>query len=503
MAVSVPGFLTDPNILSIIVFLLSAAAVLWRDRENIERYSIVFVRRTQKGIDILDRTARINRQVWRHWATLGVVAGFGFMILMFVLVLYQTLKLFLVPDTMVPVAPVLPTASTFTNPMETGYMGIPFWYFLISITVVLVVHEMMHGVIARAEDFDIEYVGLILLGIIPGAFVQPAGQRDFFEPEPDEEQHSPWDQGNWLARLRVLAAGPWANVTLALLLVGVLMGGNAGVEMMDFDMPNGVEVTEVVNGSPADRAGLEQGMRITHIDGNETYSFQAYQRATSDWGVGRTVTLRTLNGEEFTATVAAYPFNDQGRNGTNLSAIQYQPAPVDHLLVRLEERRPGTIDRYESYIRQAERIEQRLRIGQGVDEHRAIGRWMWIRDTADTLDDRANERIPALEQELKQRQAEQDDGLQRGRLGFSAGFPDFLIALLTFGQLLLYVMMLNLFIGTANLLPVKGLDGGWMVSILMDHVAPEYEGLVTRTVTVITLGMIIISFGFLVIRFVL
>ncbi len=499
MESTVAALLTDLNILSIIIFLLIAVAVLWRDRENIERYSIVFVRRTQKGIDFLDRVAGLGPRAWQVWATVGVAAGFIILALMFFVVLYYTLRLFFVPDTTVAVAPVLPTASTFTDPMEAGYLGIPFWYFMIGITVVLVVHELMHGVIARVEEFEVEYVGLILLAVIPGAFVQPAGQRDFFEPDEngEQEKHSPWDQGHWMDRLRVLGAGPWANVTAALILAVVLVGGAAALGAMDFTMQDGIEITQVQNGTPADDAGLEAGMHIISIDGNETYSFRAYREATDGWEEGQDVSLGTAEHGTFDVTLTAHPQAGQEQLVTNRSDIEYHPAPVDYLLVVLEQRRSGTVDWYE---RQVERIE-------GEDIERELGRWMWINENYEVLGERAEQRVTELEQELQERQTQDEEidegAVAPGYLGIGVGVPAMLRTLLILGQLLFIVAFLNIAIGPVNLLPIKGLDGGWMLSILLDRFAPAHEQRVTRIVTLITLGMIIINFAFLLIRFVL
>lgn len=486
----VQSMLTDPNILSIIVFLAFAAYLLWRDRENIERYSVIFVRRTKKGIHYLDEVARLNPRIWRIWSTVGIVVGFGLMLLIFVLVLHQTLKLFLVANAVAPVAPVLPTASTFTDPTQAGYLGIPFWYFLIGISVVMVVHEMMHGVIARVEDFDIEYVGLLLLAFIPGAFVQPAGQRDFFEPKEDNDDQkpqSPWDQGNWVSRLRVLAAGPWANVTLALVLGGILAGaGIAGGTISDsqgYITYHGMEIVNVSEDSPAAVAGLQPGMVATTINGNTTNSPAEFQQAVNGLTAGQTVTVETVESGSFTVTLGPRPGSD---NAT------YRPALIDHLLPRLEQRYPGTIDTYEAYNNWIAPDDKRLE----------VARWEWIQNNYPSLDTRAQQRVQELEQ-----QQEPLPGFMGIRVQpdmTMAGWLETTLPILQTLFLMTYVVaLLNLLIGTANLLPVKGLDGGWMVSIFLERFAPTREKRVTRTITIVTLLMILISFIFLIARFLL
>ncbi len=69
----------------------------------------------------------------------------------------------------------------------------------------MVVHELSHGVVAKAQRLPLKSVGLVLLAVIPpGAFV-----------EPDEEELG--KAPPLRARLRVYGAGSMANVVTALL----------------------------------------------------------------------------------------------------------------------------------------------------------------------------------------------------------------------------------------------------------------------------------------------
>lgn len=483
--------LSDPNVLAIVLFVTVSAVLLWRDRENVERYSVVFVRRTKKGIDWLDRIATVMPRIWRQWANLGVVIGFGLMIFIFAAVFYQTAKMFLIADAAPAVAPVLPTVETFAwNPAERGYVGIPFIYFMIGISVVLIVHEMMHGVIARVEDFEIEYVGLLLLAFIPGAFVQPKGQKDFFEPEEDDDvdeegRQSPWDQGSWLAQLRVLGAGPWANVTTTLVIAALLFTGSAAAGAVNdqYDVYNqtGMEVLQVADDSPAAAAGIEEGTVITAINGNRTTTVQDFHRVTQDIRPQQAVQLTFQDGGTRTVTATVQDADN----------YTFQPAAVDYLLPHIEQRFPGTIDRYAD-----------LTAFMDGDPRLERERWQWIQEQYPFLADRAEQRVAELDETLEEPEEDGYIGI-RVQPATETSY-DTVIGVLTFLYGVgLVVAMLNLFIGTANLLPIKGLDGGWMLSILADRFAPRHEQRITRGVTAITLGMVLFSFLFVIIRFAL
>ncbi|MDY6765861.1 MAG: site-2 protease family protein, partial [Candidatus Nanohaloarchaea archaeon] len=67
-------------------------------------------------------------------------------------------------------------------------------------------------------------------------------------------------------------------------------------------------------------------------------------------------------------------------------------------------------------------------------------------------------------------------------------------------QALFFIALLNMMIGLANLLPVKGLDGGWMLDTILQDRLPHHADRTVRTVTGVTLATILISFMFLIVR---
>ncbi len=90
---------------------------------------------------------------------------------------------------------------------------IPVFYGTFALVFSVVIHEIMHGVIARKNGIKVNSVGALFLVIPIGAFV-----------EPDQEEISKADP---VIRRRVFAAGPATNLILAIvffvLLVGVMM----------------------------------------------------------------------------------------------------------------------------------------------------------------------------------------------------------------------------------------------------------------------------------------
>ncbi|MDY6777122.1 MAG: hypothetical protein SVU32_00525, partial [Candidatus Nanohaloarchaea archaeon] len=129
-------FLT-PNLVAIAVIVAGIAYLVWRDRDKIERHSILIVRRTQHGIEFLDRMAKRAPMLWTVWSSLGVLVGFVVMAYMFFFLLRSTIRLLIAPEAAPSIGLVLPTASSQAS-FAPGVFFIPFWYWIIGIGTVMV-----------------------------------------------------------------------------------------------------------------------------------------------------------------------------------------------------------------------------------------------------------------------------------------------------------------------------------------------------------------------------
>lgn len=154
--------------------------------------------RTKRGLHFIDRVAGLSKRGWRTFGTAGAGVGFILMILTVILFAVVSVSILLGPRVRVPGAvPVIPGIT------------IPLVYGLIGILTVLVVHELAHGFVARAEGFRVNYTGLFLVVLLPGGFV-----------EPDETQLK---KAPVSKRLRVFGAGPFANVIFGLICFCILL----------------------------------------------------------------------------------------------------------------------------------------------------------------------------------------------------------------------------------------------------------------------------------------
>ncbi|HVL88132.1 MAG TPA: site-2 protease family protein [Candidatus Thermoplasmatota archaeon] len=245
------GKLSGPNF-----ELALGACILWR---------------TEKGLRLMDRLARA-KSFWRVAGDVGVVAtivaGAGiFALLLFQLWIFATNPVVAsraaVPPEQLLVLPGL-------NPL------IPLWYGILALAVALIVHEYSHGILARAHDLKVKSMGLIFFIVPIGAFV---------EPDDEEMERAPTRVKN-----RVFAAGVTSNLVVALLCALVFTSAWGALAVKS----EGVGVSVVYPGSPAEEAGLRSGSVLTHVDARPVANTIEFSRRLEGKNVYDTIGLRIL-----------------------------------------------------------------------------------------------------------------------------------------------------------------------------------------------------------------
>ena len=243
----------DLNLISIIGLYIIIAILLIKNRHKIERQFVALIYRTKRGLKLIDSIARFRR-FWVWWGYFGVPIGFLGMTAVVYLLAKGAWKIFTTPSTATGISLVIPGVH-----VPGSSVFVPFWYGIISLAVVIVVHEGAHGIVARAHKIKLKSTGLGLLIALPFAFV-----------EPDEEQMKKMSRKT---QLSVFAAGPFANICTALIviLLSVFLVSPAIASISETG--GGVYVTEVTGPSmlskgdfPAFDAGLEEGDIISGIN---------------------------------------------------------------------------------------------------------------------------------------------------------------------------------------------------------------------------------------------
>jgi membrane-associated protease RseP (regulator of RpoE activity) len=163
---------------------------------------------------------------------------------------------------------------------------IPFFYGIIGLATVIIVHEFSHGILTRVEKINIESIGLILFTILPGAFV-----------EPNEEEI---ENTTRASRMRIYAAGSIGNMSL-FVVAFLLMTAISSFVIPGTFHESGVEIQRVIEGAPADNI-LKSGMIIEDINGYNVSGTDGYLNAISTLKPGEMINIATNTGNyNFTA----------------------------------------------------------------------------------------------------------------------------------------------------------------------------------------------------------
>jgi len=235
---------------SVMMFFGALAVLIYRDRKNLEFQKILVIKRTDRGKKLLDDVAKWNPGFWNGLSTLFVIVAFAFMLYGIYILSLSTYFVIKKVITRPAIQLILPVAQA--QPINgIGFIGVPFWFWILAFPFVLVPHEFAHGVVSRANKIKIENVGLIQLAIFSGAFV-----------EPNEKQLK---KSNLITKLRIFAAGSVTNVVVALTIFLLTQ-----YALWPTFVSDGIMLSNVIEGGAAESAGLKSGMVVQEINGQPT-----------------------------------------------------------------------------------------------------------------------------------------------------------------------------------------------------------------------------------------
>lgn len=243
-------FMLDLYFISVIVFFIIIATWLYKDRKNVEiKAYFIFMRKTKKFRNTIDKIAQKSPKFWKVVGTLAIIACFYYMFQGTHMLITNSYQIFSGQITESGLKLIVPSPTSAASTGQ-GYIAIPFWFWIITIACILIPHELSHGIIARAEKIKLKSVGVMLLAILPGAFV-----------EPDEKQLK---KAKIMPKLRVFAAGSGANF-----LVAAFVFLFVSFALWPAITSPGIELIYINETSPAMNAGLQSGMILTHVNNHQ------------------------------------------------------------------------------------------------------------------------------------------------------------------------------------------------------------------------------------------
>jgi len=221
------------------VFILHKTGLM--ERYKLSMMGPFLMWRTQKGKELIERISK--RRGWFLYAKVSKVIVATAMFSMLALLIWEA-----------TIVPSIPKENAPSPEMMLGIPGInpviPIWYGILGLLVAMVFHEGAHGILTRANKLKLKSLGILLLVVPLGAFV-----------EPDEEELQATTKKK---RTDVFSVGPGTNIIIAFIVVIILAGS-----MMPSVMPvhDGAVITTVMENSPAYYANISTGTEILQIGG--------------------------------------------------------------------------------------------------------------------------------------------------------------------------------------------------------------------------------------------
>ncbi len=358
------GFLTFLVVITVQGFAFSWLLKRFLESRGWKIYGPVQMWKTKKGLHVLDDIAKKYPRFWAAYGNFGIILAFGFLGGLYVfrkrrfwkaLVLSAVASLFILSplisgsltihsrvltpsmapaylayftgygislaivslqsgvDTVAQMAqgkhvaakagPVIPGVNIKGSPFQ----NVP-WYGWLVFPILLLVHEMSHGILARLRKIKVNSAGVLLMGLLPlGAFV-----------EPDEKQ---LEKAKPEKTLPLFGAGSTANYltafsffVLLFLFIHPIMDATGITQAYSHYLGN---PTVVLSTNP----DIPTGVRILDINGIKIQNVSDIHKITKRLGPGAVVNITTNKG------VIHTKLNSNGMLGVYLSQ-DYENLPI-------------------------------------------------------------------------------------------------------------------------------------------------------------------------------
>jgi len=208
------------------------------------RFPLIILK-TQKGQSLMEKLSKFRFILILSWISLILMPIFS---ILAVSILLLTASLYLSFPEVREIARETGPQGALLIPGINPYL--PIIYGWIAIFIGLVIHELSHGVIAKAVDIPVRSSGILFFLFLPiGAFV--------------EVDDTKLDSVSFKKSGRIIAAGAGSNIVVGLMALILLVGV---VNTME-PVADGLPVSKIVVDSPANMAGLLPGDIITHLNG--------------------------------------------------------------------------------------------------------------------------------------------------------------------------------------------------------------------------------------------
>ena len=239
----------------VVIIVIAKALKLEKYGFELKAYSLVYKNKSVN--DVLIKVLGRTKRGIKVFANVSVIAGFIMMGFAFYFLLNNVSNYFVAQSNFSELTVLIPGVTLTSAPAIT--------YFLLSIPIVLVMHEGAHGIVAALEKIKIKTGGFAIFIALFAGFV-----------EPDEEE---FDKAKKISKLRVIGAGATSNVLFAIVLGAILLTNPVFGMVLEsiplfgepilntfYEVSQGVLILSIIENSGAEQAGLLANDIITTIN---------------------------------------------------------------------------------------------------------------------------------------------------------------------------------------------------------------------------------------------
>ncbi len=178
-----------------IAFYISAY-LLKLDRFGFEVHPLYAFYKSTRLNSFIEHLGCLCPGLWRVLGNIGVAASLGQIIFMSYLLFINLYRFFYLPERASPVMPLIPGVTIRTESLP---------WFLAAAGVVILLHELSHGIQCVVEEVPIRSSAILLAVVTFGGAV-----------EPDEEE---LEKASTTSKVRIFAAGSMANLATGIILI--------------------------------------------------------------------------------------------------------------------------------------------------------------------------------------------------------------------------------------------------------------------------------------------
>ncbi len=233
------------------------------------------------------------RKVWLTYFDIGAAMGIGLLIFVIYSFILNAVNLFNHASQAGPALLIIPLPG-LTISWEI------FPYILISIAVLLIPHEVAHGIASVLDKVPLKSSGVFLAIFLPGGFV-----------EIDEEDLS---KRKARTKLRVFAAGSYTNVITWFLVFLLITNFAVSISPLYNSNSSGVLITGLVNGGAAQSSNIPSWSVLTRINSTLVPSVEALRNVLAPLSPGHHLVLSMSNGRNY--TIVTQPASDNSSRAT-------------------------------------------------------------------------------------------------------------------------------------------------------------------------------------------